>query len=603
MSSHNELHARSVIEPPRATARARGGPEGESGTALLVILLILLTISVIGSGMARDAASEAEVVGNYRGMSRAFYAADGMTVATVNEIVQMAGQRGNFPGNDELATITPPTIADVDIEELRIERVGVEVTEPLQSGFYQGLIAVTQDFSIDLTAVTTDWPPGRATVGMNVSVDLIPIFQFAVFYDGDLEIIPGPRMTLSGRVHSNRDIYLNSGDRLRIDSAVTAAGDIFHGRKDDPRAGRGRVEIRASSGWPEMDGLDSNHRDWVDEALTRWNGNVRSSDHGVMPMNLAISDPDNPRMIIEPGLSGDGPAERDSKLFYQADLRIVNGVAYDADGSVVSTVDPVSGDNALRPTIIYDHREQKHMLTVEVDIDKLSRTPAYPANGLIYAGSFAATGGLPGWTAECAGCFGPDEWDGYDAPWSGAATGFAIKVTNAEELPVPTTIVTDNPMYLRGNFNTRNKKGAAVMADAVTVLSRNWGEFPGPPAPDDDLAYSQLPFGNRRPTIPTEINVAIMLGNTTTSVGDYNGGLENVMRFLEDWSGRTFRYRGSLVDLWESLHATGDWRYGSPVYTAPTRDFDFDTDLLDPDNMPPFAPSVFTIRATDWRRE
>jgi len=43
-----------------------------------------------------------------------------------------------------------------------------------------------------------------------------PIFQFAVFYNDDLEVLPGPGMNISGRVHTNGDMYLGSGGTLRL---------------------------------------------------------------------------------------------------------------------------------------------------------------------------------------------------------------------------------------------------------------------------------------------------------------------------------------------------------------------------------------------------
>src|SRR5439155_26229430 len=54
----------------------------------------------------------------------------------------------------------------------------------------------------------------------------IPVFQFAMFYNVDLEVEPGPNMTVTGRVHSNSDLYQNPGATLTYQSAVTVAGDI-----------------------------------------------------------------------------------------------------------------------------------------------------------------------------------------------------------------------------------------------------------------------------------------------------------------------------------------------------------------------------------------
>lgn len=579
----------------------RSDPDQERGASLIVVLLVMVIVAGLGASLAQSARVDMEVVGNYRGLSRAFFAADGITVATANEIVMETSRRGRFPNAAELATLVPPSLDGVALETLTISPIGTQVNEPLQNGFYQGLIALSQEYSVDVTAATTGWPVGRSSVGMDVIVDMIPLFQFMAFYEDDLEILPGPSMTLTGRVHSNSDIYLNSDNTLRIDSTVTSAASVFHGRKDRS-ASLGDVEIRSADGWEEMDGMDSDHADWTNEALERWDGNVRSAAHGVERLNLAIANPDDPRMIIERGISADSALDRESKLYYSADVRILNGRAYDPDGNVLSTIDPVTGQDALRPTILYDQREEKHMLTMEIDMEKLGRSPAFPANGLLYVGSYEGVDLMPSWSSECGGCFGPDEWDGYAAPWNTPNTEFAVKLAEADELPAPMTIVSDNPTYIRGHFNRTNKKGAAVLADAVTVLSEDWGRLGGPGDPDDDLTYSEQSLWNRDASA-TEVYAALMLGSFETAWGDYGGGLENVIRFLEDWSGTVFTYRGSLVSLWFSESAEGDWIYGWPIYTAPSRDYDFDSDFMDANNLPPFAPSVMSIRATDWRRE
>lgn len=122
--------------------------------------------------------------------------------------------------------------------------------------------------------------------------------------------------------------------------------------------------------------------------------------------------------------------------------------------------------------------------------------------------------------------------------------------------------------------------GAIVVADAVTILSESWGDTDGDGDFDEDLAYSEMALNDRNAS-DTEVNAALMMGSTDTIAGvEYNGGVENVLRFLERWSGDTLTYRGSIIDLWNSVHATGTWSYGNPIYTAPNRDWAFDTDFL-----------------------
>jgi len=325
---------------------------------------------------------------------------------------------------------------------------------------------------------------------------------------------------------------------------------------------------------------------------------VRSGDTGGDRINLVIEDPTHPRLIIEGGRSSDSGADQAAKMWYRAGLRIVNGRAYDTSGTLVSTLDPISGQSALRFTTLYDWREQRYMLTVEVDMDRLGRSPAYPANGVIYLGAFRPDADMPSWPGTSSGV-GPSEWSGYPAPWTSTATEFAYKTRNATQLDGPLTVVTDNPIYIQGNFNTFNKQPAAILADAVTILSNHWGDTDGDGIFDSDLDYSLLTLSSRN-AYSTTVNAAIITGNVEMGAS-YNGGLENLPRLLEQWGGVQLTLLGSLAALWESQYAVGDFG-GSDVYAAPVRNWNFDSDFLDLAKLPPETPRIYKITVTGWER-
>jgi hypothetical protein len=571
---------------------------------MLVTLIALLIMALVSVVIARIAATEIELAGNYRGGHQAFFAADGGAEVGLNELRELCRRLGRFPTAAELATIGAPAVTTAGYTAFSVAPLGPEVVRTLDSGFYQGLVAMTRPFAARATAETTLPLRSRATVEMAADFDIIPIFQFAVFYEDDLEILPGPDMMLNGRVHSNADIYIGCNNTLRVDSSMTAAGDIFNFRKNNGLGMGGSVRIRNKDGaFPAMAGLDSSDPAWMSEALNRWDGNVRSRVHDVTRLNLAIEDPSNPHTIIEPGLPGDSAGDQSAKIYYQAELRILNGQGFDENDNPVSLIDPWTGTSAIRSTVIFDQREQKDMLTVEVDMDKLGRSPGYPGNGVVYVGAYQPGGGMPAWPEANPGV-GPVEWVGYDTPWSGSGTTeFAVKLTHGAELDSPLSVISENPVYVQGNYNTVDKKGAAVMADAITVLSNRWGDTDGDGDFDDDRAYSMMTLNDRNAS-STTINAAFMMGNTSTVPGvEYNGGVENLPRFLERWTGDTFRYRGSLIDLWGSIYATGTWIYDNPVYQAPNRDWAFDTDFLQIANQPPATPRVYTIRVVGWQRQ
>jgi hypothetical protein len=56
---------------------------------------------------------------------------------------------------------------------------------------------------------------------------LVPVFQFAAFYQNNLEITSSSDMSLNGPVHTNANLHLAPGGTLTLDGSVSAAGRIY----------------------------------------------------------------------------------------------------------------------------------------------------------------------------------------------------------------------------------------------------------------------------------------------------------------------------------------------------------------------------------------
>jgi hypothetical protein len=54
--------------------------------------------------------------------------------------------------------------------------------------------------------------------------------------------------------------------------------------------------------------------------------------------------------------------------------------------------------------------------------------------------------------------------------------------------------------------------------------------------------------------------------------------------------GGTVNYVGSIATFYFNRQATGTFKCCTTVYGAPTRNFAFDTDFLDPTKLPPLTP-------------
>ena len=210
--------------------------------------------------------------------------------------------------------------------------------------------------------------------------------------------------------------------------------------------------------------------------------------------------------------------------------------------------------------------------------------------------------------------------------------------------PTGLTVVSDQGMYIEGNYNSTNWYPAAVIADTINVLSQGW-EVPSAtvigginvandrksvsPSDATGLGATRVVPGTdgntsgqcgNNSTCPSfttttalTINAALISGiadfANTSGVTDnttYNGGLENYLRFHESWTGKQLNYSGSFVTLGFPQHQTNDWACGSGVtcaiYDPPTRVWNYDTRFNTVTNLPPLTPKVTYIQQDLYTR-
>ncbi len=499
-----------------------------------------------------------------------------------------------------------------------------------QGELYQNLNA--QEYKYTATSEAT----GRekrteALLQLRFKSRLVPLFQFAAFYNKDLEINPGPAMTLAGPVHTNGDLYLNPEASLSIDGQVTAAGTIYRGRKDN------RQTPNCKS-FPTKIKDPTNYRTLIPTCSSRVT--VTTSD--IAPFNNmvqfgvpVVTVPEPERLDPTPG-----------KLYWDhADLRLILNLT---TGDAVNTSNIATGIevryandtiNSAATTTLYgcsglvrrnpnastpdttlsavgtsyafkNNREGKTIRMLDVDIQGLLNC-LQNNNFLGYGTSLADTtdAGLVFFLTVK----GPNS--------SSTANGYGIRVRNGAELKstVATapaiqglTIVSDQAVYLQGDYNSvsTSKKPAAVMCDSFNVLSNYWWDstnkvFRDSLSTNSDVTVRKPPSASYS-TMATTQNVAVLSGTDTSGGiegsagqgGSYNGGLENYPRFHEDWSGAgvTYTYRGSFVSLNQPRHVNGGWVYGSPQYTAPTRDWNYDTTFNNASKLPPISPRFVYLR-------
>lgn len=205
----------------------------EEGSALVIALFVLALISVFVAFALSRTAAEAAAVGNETAEARTLYAAQGSLEVMTRNFNKVFERRLN-PSATDLARVVDPDIVPGVSRALggrfdlapELDQTSASSPAVLTGGPYAGLYAIRDTWRLRTTASDDGGTQIRLT--RNILNNRIPIFQFGIFYDDDLELFRPPRFSFGGRVHSNRHFFVSPGSEgVYFDSRVTAAGHII----------------------------------------------------------------------------------------------------------------------------------------------------------------------------------------------------------------------------------------------------------------------------------------------------------------------------------------------------------------------------------------
>ena len=452
-----------------------------------------------------------------------------------------------------------------------------------------------------------------------------PIFQSAIFYEGALEMHPGPDMNITGLVHTNTDLYASTGGSNLTFSRNVSFGSSY---TEGVAPGDSRTTMTVAPNYP---GGKSSQLNKVD----------RMEPLGIDPSSVFDKTDANPnndsfRELIERPVTGqtDPPEIAKLRFYNQAGLKILLDTSraaadplrlrvYNGRGVQLTTAGGAAVVNVLNAVnaavsggeTIRDNRETNDVLLTSVDMSQLSNIVSQfsalspPSSGNM-SSQAVNTYNKVIYIADVSA----DPNGGTSAVNGTAAQAEkAVRLRNGAILPDDLTVASENPVYIQGDYNsggptggvvsnTANpsspmsafadptapgytRKACAVFGDAVSILSNNWNDA------NSTAAVSSRAASN------TTINTGIFSGNVPTNVygdGAYSGGAENFPRFMETWSGQCLTYYGSMVSLFQSQQGNGTWGK-SNVYSPPTRRWFFDDNFL-------LKPPPGTLQSTTYSR-
>ncbi len=481
---------------------------------------------------------------------------------------------------------------------------------------------------------TIEYRAGRRFVRSETSV-----LQFSVFYQGDMEIASGSNMIINGPMSTNGSAYIGAqaGVEITITDEISVLNE-FNGSTNllDGTTYRKPGALGSSVLHDPIFDPNPNDADTPDQPTARGAQvkKLTGPENFVGGVNVGKALADYPEayenfsgnadanevyraVIAPPPTTSEGaaipedPMVASRRMYNRAGIVVT--ISEDAEGQPVVNVGTPSNPTAYNATVasqldeiippderrkdVFDKREQKVMKMTSLDVGALSNALAANSslanayNGVLY---------IHDTTAGARG--------------SGDGAGIRLKngsstpaISNADGQPKGFAVVSNNALYIQGDYNTTaisdggstRSNPAVLMGDAVTILSEGWN--------DENSAAG---IDQRRAT-PAEgsseivLNAGILTGNTpsTDNPPTNSGGVQNLVRLMEDWSGYRVTIRGSMGQLFSSKYMNSEFK--SPTQPLPDDDLVYwvpDERRLDFDRDLARRPPVWTPTTTEFNR-
>ena len=564
-------------------------PSGQRGGYALVMVMVFAAIGItVLTGTMNWASQTALMNERSNQMTTTLYAAEASTERIVSRLMfdyKASGEATVYANINSYRTNVPTAGQSSYWSDFQFSNgagtagqnyVNRTQTQSYTSlgGPYVGLQGFASVYRVVSNARQTN---GRFALTNAIQQDLqlasIPVFQFAIFYNQDLEVNSQTAMAVRGRVHSNQAIYTSPSSTLTFSDSVTSVGqNYFHRKPGDPS-----YTGSPPSGTVSYDGGKTT------------NANALTLPIGTNNTSTAVREVLNMPPVGESMNSAMGQ----QRYFNKSELQILVSnatvtvqIKTPFDASPV-TIPWTNANYFISTNLTFtDQREGKTVRTTELDVVRYR--------------TWAATNSQV--ASKLGGGNAPNMVYVADNRTVTTSQLAAVRLINGQTLPNRgLTVATPNPLYVKGHYNCPNAAHlgttnttatlpASLASDALTVLSGTWSD-----------AASSSSYTTRNAS-STTVNAAIMTGivPTTNSPSRYSGGVQNLGRFLEDWSGDTITYNGSMVVLFDSTRATAPFQQPGAYYNAPARNLYFDENFKDVTKLPPGTPELRTLIRGSW---
>jgi len=591
----------------------------EKGSTVIIFLFIMSMMAALAVGALQVTSLNLESSRGLLKGKQSFYAAEvGMDTASNAVIISF---QNLVPFQSTNGFVALPNYRGYSVQ------YSVTQTQPrflYQTVSGQDILnhwAFTYDVVSTATSLTDN---STETLREEIRILETPLVQWFIFYSSnggngaaDLEIHSGSNWTSWGRVHTNGNFYVGSTqgafhrfqnfdpNGIQTPHSITVAGDILNtakaatflvnGNAVGPLTVNNNAEVKTTNSapiWQNAQPIDKviNIGNQVAEEA-RFNNFVLAQEQPqqtpgpIVIQRLGFYEQQalNPQLPGVDGITilGQGPLGPGGTTVTVARPVPTNVTALIAAGQTSPGVNYIGPLPIIQEQVndFCDGREGRRVNTTDIDLNALTlwyqQYLADPVNG----GGALGTAGFMIYASRSP--------NAAFTNLAGNMESIRLRGGLGGGAPIPqilgnTTFATDNPLYIQGDFNTINTSGVAIIADAINVLSNGWD--------NSKNCGGGTPVTNT----PTSVNAAFFTGNSVSQPGGaFEGGAINYPRFHEWWNNVPFTYRGAFINLWVSTQANGPWCLGGNCYSAPIRNWGWETNFQNPNFWPPFLPSVY----------
>src|SRR2546425_4678693 len=202
----------------------------ERGAALSTALIVMSLLAAISMTVLAVVTHEARIAGSDLQRTQTFYAADAGLEKMTNDFSKLFAKTSN-PTSAQLSNIATSYPTELTKEgfsfnqSLSLDATANSGTVTIANGPFSGLYANITPYLLTSTAIHTNTGT-QVSLQRKMNNYLVPIFQFGMFSNDDIELHPGPAFSFNGRLHANGNIYVNGN--VTFLSKVTSANEFVY---------------------------------------------------------------------------------------------------------------------------------------------------------------------------------------------------------------------------------------------------------------------------------------------------------------------------------------------------------------------------------------